>query len=301
MLRVGDHSYPLCLLDTLAVSEMVKRPEGSFRSFLEWSMAAQPPFVPCFTVYTLMELRRKPDLFQQFIDQFHPFPCVLLKGYLWLLEDEVASYPDPSGIDPCALAFTTFGDDGNQLSNLPRILQPPQFAQQEAEWHSAGPEIVSGMGSLVTNYPAAGSTYTAEETRRFVWMTVFSQLYLHGHSALIERAHNGDGEAVDIDAFPTLKAMTYTVFHKFYADRNRKSSDSDAFDVLIAAALPYVEAVITENHMAEALSKTKRRDDFIKHLDVFTLRDFRSGPPGSLLTVPPRHISGNDVWAMRKS
>jgi hypothetical protein len=32
--------------------------------------------------------------------------------------------------------------------------------------------------------------------------------------------------------------MSYTVFHKFRTDPHRKASNSDAFDVLIAAALP---------------------------------------------------------------
>jgi hypothetical protein len=62
-----------------------------------------------------------------------------------------------------------------------------------------------------------------------------------------------------MDAFPSLKAMTNAVFYKFYADLNRNPSNSDAFDVLISAALPYVEAIITESHLAEALRKTMRR------------------------------------------
>ena len=56
MLRGAEHEYPLCLLDTMAVSEMVKRPGGLFRHFLEWSHDAPRMFVPCFTVYTGMEL-----------------------------------------------------------------------------------------------------------------------------------------------------------------------------------------------------------------------------------------------------
>jgi hypothetical protein len=149
---------------------------------------------------------------------------------------------------------------------------------QEEEWNKAGPEIVDGMVSLVQNYRPAGATYTPEETRQFVSMASLQQLAYHDHVELIQRVH-GDGEAVDMDAFPTLKAMTYTVFHKFYADHNRKSSNSDAFDVLIAALLPYVEAFITENHQAEVLRKTKRRDNFLGGLQVFTLRDFRDAPP----------------------
>jgi hypothetical protein len=107
------------------------------------------------------------------------------------------------------------------------------------------PEIVAGMLSLVRNYPPAGATYAPEEVRQFVWMASLQQLVYHDHEAFVRRVHE-TGAAVDMDAFPTLKAMTYTAFHKFYADRNRKASDSDAFDVLIAAALPYVEAIITE-------------------------------------------------------
>lgn len=203
---------------------------------------------------------------------------MLLKGYMELLAEEVASYPDPSQIDPCSIAFTPLGDEGNLLSNLPRILELPEIAMQEEEWNKAGPEIVDGMVSLVQNYRPAGATYTPEETRQFVSMASLQQLAYHDHVELIQRVH-GDGEAVDMDAFPTLKAMTYTVFHKFYADHNRKSSNSDAFDVLIAALLPYVEAFITENHQAEVLRKTKRRDNFLGGLQVFTLRDFRDAPP----------------------
>jgi hypothetical protein len=80
MLAVGDMNYPLCLLDTMAVSEMVKRPQSAFRHFLDWSHAGQTPFVPCFTVYTLIELRRKPEHFQQFIEQFSSLPLRVAQG-----------------------------------------------------------------------------------------------------------------------------------------------------------------------------------------------------------------------------
>lgn len=277
MLSLGDTKYPLCLLDTMVVSEMVKRPSGAFRNFYEWAHASEPLVVPCFTIYTLMELRRSPALFEKFVEQFHWFPCVMLKGYAWLLEEEVAAYPDPSGIDPCALAFTPLGNEGNKLSNLPLLLQQPDLIKQEQHWNEVGPEIVEGMVSLVPNYPPEGDTYTSEEVRQFVWMASFSQLIYHEEDfvkRMLER-----NEEVQVDAFPALKAMTYTVFHKFYADRNRRVSDSDAFDVLISSTVPYVEAIITEAHQAEVLRKTRRRDGFLQDLQVFTLRDFRDAPP----------------------
>jgi hypothetical protein len=285
MLNLGHIQYPLCLLDTMAVSEMVKRPAGAMRHFYEWSHESNQPFVPSFTIYTLMELRRKPDLFEQFIEQFEPLPCVMVKGYAHLLEDEVTAYPDPANVDPCAIAFTILGGTGNQLSNLPHILDLPQHTEREGQWNEAGPEIVEGMVSLVSNYPPAGNAYTNEEVREFVWTASFSQLVYH-HEEFVRQMLDR-GTEIDMDAFPTLKAMTYTVFHKFYSDHNRKPSNSDAFDVLIAAALPYVEAVITEVHLADALRKTKRRDGFLEPLQVFTLRDFRDGPPARADTTSP--------------
>jgi hypothetical protein len=280
MLRGAEHEYPLCLLDTMAVSEMVKRPEGLFRHFVEWSQDGPDKFVPCFTVYTLMELRRKPDLFRQFIERFNGYPCGMLKGYMQLMGEEAANYPDPSHIEVCSLVFfpAPLGGEGNRLSNLPTILDQPEYSAQERHWNEAAPQIVEGMASLVQSYPPEnGTAYTQSEVENFQLMASLPQLIYHGHRALVER-ELGVGRAVDLDAFPSLKAMTYTVFHKFYADRSRKPLASDAFDLLMASTLPYVEAFITESHQAEVIRKTKRRDGFLDGLYVFTLRDFRNGP-----------------------
>ena len=81
-------------------------------------------------------------------------------------------------------------------------------------------------------------------------------------------------------AFPSVKATAYAVWHKFYADQSLRWAISDAFDIIIASAIPYVDAVITESHLAESLRKTKRIDDFIQPLKIHTLRDFRSSVPG---------------------
>jgi hypothetical protein len=86
-------------------------------------------------------------------------------------------------------------------------------------------------------------------------------------------------EELKIDAFPSIKASTLTVFYKFYADRSRRPQVSDAFDIVIASAMPYMDAIITENHQAQAIRKMKRRDSFLDELRVFTLKDFRGTEP----------------------
>jgi hypothetical protein len=256
---------------------MVKRPEGAFHNFYAWAMDTDPCFVPCFSLFTLIELRRSPPLFADFIERFAPFPCVMLKSYDWLLEEEVKAYPEPSSVDPCGLAFTPLGGDGNLLNNLPTLLQDPTIVQREEGWNQAGPGIVEGMLSLVPNFQPEGDKYSAAEVRLFIQLAGWQQLALRARP-FFERTLDG-GAAVELDAFPSLKTSLYTTFHKFYADRNRKPSDSDAFDIIISSEVPYVEAVITENHQAEVLRKTAQNDRFISTVKVFRLSDFIKAPP----------------------
>jgi hypothetical protein len=229
-------------------------------------------------MYTLLELRRRPSVFEQFIERFKILPCVVVRGYLELIEAEMASYPDPSGIEPCSLAFTPFGGEGNKLENLPRMLD--QFAEQEAKWNNAEPSIVEGMASMREGFPPSGADgrYTEDDIELFVMAASLQQLALHTTTRGFVQEMQAAGQAVEIDSFPSLKAMTFTVFYKFYADAARKPARSDGFDVLISSVLPYVEVVVTEAHQAEALRKTKRRDNFLANLDVYSLRDLRIGP-----------------------
>ncbi len=248
------------------------------RHFLTWSMEAKPAFVPCFSLFTVLELRRRPDVYRRFLELFRVIPCMVLKSHEQLLEEETSCYPDPSQIDPCLLGFSSLGGEGMDLERvLSRAEEDELFGKQERYWNSSQDDVVEGITSLVANFPPEAETYSRSEIHGFVDIASFSQLAMRQRRFAEEVV--GNNEAVEISAFPSLKATTYTVWHKFYADATRKPSRSDAFDIIISAATPYVDAIVTENHQAEALRKTKRLDEFIKDLIIFTLRDFRSAAP----------------------
>jgi hypothetical protein len=91
------------------------------------------------------------------------------------------------------------------------------------------------------NFPAARNAYSRKEVRQFVEIAGFSQVAM--------RQFNFAKQMVDIEnqpvaggAFPSVKAATYAVWHKFYADRNRKWTRSDAIDIIIASAVPLVNS-----------------------------------------------------------
>jgi hypothetical protein len=213
---------------------------------------------------------------------------MLLKSHEQLLEDEVRCYPDPSGIDPTLLGFSMLGGEGMDLRRVLDTASEDEFFRgQEKYWNDGAQDIVEGIASLVANFPPDGDTYTRDEVRHFVEMAGFSQVAMR-QPDFAKQMVEIDNQAVSIGAFPSVKATTYAVWHKFYADRNRKWTRSDAFDIIIASAIPYVDAVVTESHLAEGLRKTKRLDDFIEHLTIHTLRDFRhSAPAAASVHVAP--------------
>jgi hypothetical protein len=282
MLTLNGTDYRCCLLDTNAVSEMVRRPEA-LGHFLTWSFSVQPFFIPCFSLFTVLELRRNAEVYRQFIARFGPLPCLLLKSHEQLLEEEIRCYPDPSAVDPYLLGFSgELGPDRNSLANaLAASFGSQSILDQERHWNDGQEEIVKGISSLVANFPPEGDKYKRSEVRTFIEIAGFEQLVLRAGDFAEKMVMNR--EVVDIDALPSLKATLYTIFHKFYADRARRPSRSDAFDIIISAATPYVEAIFTENHQAESLRKTKRLDDFVRDLHVYTLKDFRGSSPASAL------------------
>ena len=96
MLQINGTDYRLCLLDTNAVSEMLKNREPAFRNYLTWSLRDdRPTFVPAFSLFTIIELRQSPAVYEQFTDVFSTVPCLLLKSREQLLEEEIRRISRP--------------------------------------------------------------------------------------------------------------------------------------------------------------------------------------------------------------
>jgi hypothetical protein len=275
MILINGRTYHLCLLDTNATSEMLKNPKLEFRLFCEWAFPRTPTYVPTFSLFTVIELRRRRDLYAKFLGVFGVFPCIVLKGHEELILDEMASYPDPSKVSAVSVGFGGLAATPDRRLDraLETLFAQPDIREKESTWLAGRADIVEGITDLVKNYPPEKQAYTPREVRRFLEIAVFQQIAMR--SPDFARKIHSTGETVLIDAFPSLKMTLLTAFHKFYVD-SRKPSVSDTFDLLISAPTPYVDAVVTENHQAEAIRKIKRLDPFLNHLTVKTLRDFRA-------------------------
>ncbi len=76
VITVNGNDYRLVLLDTNALSEFAKQGD-SFRHFLTWS-SAEPMFVPCFSLFSVLEIRRRPNVYGRFRELFRVLPCMLV-------------------------------------------------------------------------------------------------------------------------------------------------------------------------------------------------------------------------------
>ena len=73
----SGNEYQLILLDTNALSEIIKHPLNEGRVFIE--KCSPKDHAPCLTIYNLIELRRKSKLFKEYVEFFSLYPSFLLK------------------------------------------------------------------------------------------------------------------------------------------------------------------------------------------------------------------------------
>jgi len=272
MIVLNGREYKLLLVDTNVVSEMIKNPTREFKSFLEWTVPNK--FIPSFSLFTVLEIRKAVDIYEKFLELFSVLPCVILKSHEQLFTEEVVHYPNPKTINPILVASSgVLAPENQKLKDLLNaVFSDSENLKNENIWNEGKFEVVEGIKSLVENFPPNGKKYTSKRIREFIEIAGFAQIAMRAPK--FAKSKLDSGIAVSVDAFLSLKMILYTVFYKFYNDP-RQSSSSDTFDLIISAVTPYVDAVISENHQVEVIKKIKSQDDFIQHVQGFTLRHLR--------------------------
>ncbi len=230
-------------------------------------------------VHSQQEFGPKSTIFEirssKFLELFSVLPCVILKSHEQLFADEISHYPSPKTITPILVASpgALAPKNGKLKDILQMVFSDPKNLKNEAIWNAGRAEVVESMKSYVKNFPPEKGKYSAKQIRAFIEMVGFSQVATRAPE--FAKSQIDSGNVVSVDAFPSLKMTIYTAFYKFYVDA-RHSEPSDTFDIIISADIPYVDAVISENHQVEVIKKIKTKDNFIKHVERFTLRQLRS-------------------------
>lgn len=119
MIDINGTQYKLCLLDTNCISEMVKKTEVVLRHVFEVLNPSE--YIPCFSIFTILEIRQRDDIYEQFLKVFSTIPCIILKSLDLLFQDEVAFYPNPNKISP--LLIVSPGILSRKTQKLSEILE----------------------------------------------------------------------------------------------------------------------------------------------------------------------------------
>jgi hypothetical protein len=271
MIEVDGNQYRLGLVDTNVLSEVLKNPRREGRAFLEWCVGSHT--FPAVSVWSVLELRKRPQIYDSFLETFSAYPFVLLRTPLHLFLEELRAYSDRSKVHPVQFVFSPLNVDpaANLRTFITTLFSREEVQQSEAAWkHAWRKESLDALLGLKSNFKPAGHRYDAEDAARFVRLGV-PQYVVALAAALAGRTMQGE---IDPDAFPSAKMGFYTTFYRFYAER-RQPQLQDTFDILITGATPYMSTVHTENFQAEILRKVQRRDPFIQHVGIFTLKDLR--------------------------
>lgn len=268
--EVAGATYRFWAVDTNVVSEMLKDPKGTFKAVLERTLDQRA--IMGLSIWTIFELRRRSDLFDLFRSYFGRVPFGFLKSPNDLFDEEVRAYARTTKTVPSYSAFSPLNPAPEDSLDyvLEKLFREPQILEAERAWNSGWKEDgLSTLLSLKKNFSPRGDRYNAEDGERFIKIAV--PQFVSKHAPKLA----GRLKIIEPDEFPSLKMCLWTVFFRFYAEE-RKPQPQDAFDIFNSGVTPYVDGVLTEKFQAEIVRKTKKRERTLKHVEVFTLRDFRS-------------------------
>lgn len=267
-------SYRLGLLDTCILGKILSRPDDERQGFFNLFFDPKPFIVPCVTIWSVLELRQKQELYNTFIEFFSLIPFCMLKTPDLLLEDEYKYYPFFNKIDPVLFTFSLFKPKTESLNVfLHKVFSNREVIQAEKNWKFKWKkEKLNSILSLKSNFTSKNENLNSSDAKRFLNEALPQYITVQKPSWIKEKLEKK--EEIIFDAFPSAKAALYTVFYRFYV-ANRQPEVQDIFDILINNIVPYMDYVVTEKFQADILKKIKKADKQFAHLEIKTIRHLR--------------------------
>jgi hypothetical protein len=275
MIQINGKNYRYGLLDTCILGNILENKQGERVIFIEKFIKSEPLIIPCVSIWSVLELRQKRELYQEFLELFSFIPFSILKTADQILRDEIENYPNPNLVDPLLFSFSFFKKEDESLKNVfSKLFNNPVIIEAEHLWKSKWKkEALDSMLRLKKNFLPQKTNFNSNDTDKFV-KEASLQYVIAQNSEWAKRKLRSDA-LIDINAFPSVKGALYTVFYRFYvAQRNPELQD--VFDILINNSVPYMDYVITENFQADILRKVAKNQKAFSHLEIKTIKEIRS-------------------------
>lgn len=92
MVTIGEKAYKLIMLDTNALREIVLNANNAGKGFLTKFFAESSEYAPCFSVFSVFELRPYQDIYEKFLNFFDVMSCMMFYPCRTILQQEYAAF-----------------------------------------------------------------------------------------------------------------------------------------------------------------------------------------------------------------
>lgn len=275
---IGVNDYKLILLDTNALKEIVTNTNMSGKGFLERFFACSPDaYVPCFSIYNVIELMPYQNIYEKFLEFFSTIPCLVmfpvksifqrevecyLEGKSFVIDGHIANAFTPLVLKDnynCKNFFENMVKDTTLMENTQNEVK--KFSSIATDWENRRnrTEKMLKAQHLPLNMINEKFYRTQEKD------TIIKDLMNYGISVPL---------GVEILHLPASRMMEFSQFVRIYQTR-KHIKPNDVMDVQISCIIPYVNAVITENFQADVYKKAKHFIPQLEELEIYTLKDIR--------------------------
>lgn len=265
MLKFEEKTYLICLLDTCVISDFYEE-SSLYQNFLK--KVSEDDVLIAISISTIMELKKAPERYEWFKNEFTKLPSFLIKPSDLLLKDELDQYPNENSENFLLLYlfsntdFLTFLDGSEKF----------QFGAQNIEKDKIN--VLNSILSLKENFPPdSNKRYSNLKINEFLERVTLQQLVTYFPQSKDKiQSH----KKIDYSKFKSLRSQLLIAFWKFYLMKDRRARKSDIFDIAIVSALPYVDLVITEKNLKNDIEQIRKKGLFFHNLEAVTINELRT-------------------------
>lgn len=159
-------TYKLILLDTNIISEILKNNSIKKAFLLKFGPAE---YAVCFTIYNVIEIRRRKDLFDLFIEFFSFYPSFILKPHNQIITEELI-YGEIKSESILLNAFSKFGKSKAYDFKFffDHLFDDKEIKKAESEWRKNEQSILKVWISTKKNFVTTSDSTNSKDSDRYI-------------------------------------------------------------------------------------------------------------------------------------
>lgn len=276
MITLNNRIYKLVFLDSNALREVSSNQYNAGQGFFKKFFLMNSNYIPCFSIYNIIELKPHVELYTMFLNVFNSIPSYMFFPLDSIIKEEYRLFisgETPQLTNKIIYAFNPF-----TASNSDKISWYLEQVYNEEMINRVKQEL-SQFPEVLMSWEAQRLQYTQQlETLHLPKNFINDKYYLYNEHEAIRKDLAQRGIKVEpsfsVHSFPSLRMIEYSHF-KHVHQTKKAVKINDILDIEISGAVPYVDCVITEAFQADVYKKARNIIPSMNSLEVLTLKDIR--------------------------